>query len=134
MSFRRRAGARAALVLLGPVLLAGIAFADAARKEPVRVVTGVKVVSFGKVVFQGAVDLGPTLDRIARGEKYGRRNDGTVFSNREHRLPKRPEGYYREYVHPTPDVAGAGPQRVIGGRDGDFWYTPDHYLSFVRLN
>ena len=48
------------------------------------------------------VDLGPTLDRISRGERFPHRNDGSIFRNREGRLPSKPDGYYREYVHPTP--------------------------------
>lgn len=87
----------------------------------------------GQVVYRGAVELQSTLDRIARGERNSHRNDGTTFQNRERRLPTKPAGYYREYVHPTPGIAGPGPQRVILGRDGDAWYTPDHYQSFQRI-
>jgi ribonuclease T1 len=87
----------------------------------------------GQVVFRGAVELQSTLDRIGRGERNSHRNDGTTFQNRERRLPIKPSGYYKEYVHPTRGVNGPGPQRVILGRDGDAWYTPDHYLSFQRI-
>lgn len=93
-----------------------------------------RVVSGGIVVLSGAVDLGPTLDRIARGEKYPHRNDGSVFGNREGRLPKKPRDWYREYVVPTPGVHGPGPQRIILGRDGEAFYTPDHYRMFIPLN
>jgi len=65
------------------------------------------------------VDLGPTLDRIARGERFPHRNDGTIFRNREGLLPAKREGYYREYVHPTPNVPGPGPQRIVIGEGGD---------------
>jgi ribonuclease T1 len=87
----------------------------------------------GRVVYRGTIDLQPTLDRIARGDKNSHRNDGTTFQNRERRLPQKPSGYYREYVHPTPKSSGPGPQRVIVGKDGEIWYTPDHYKSFQRI-
>ena len=88
---------------------------------------------FGRVVFQGTIDLLPTLDRIARGEKNTHRNDGSTFGNRERRLPQKPSGYYTEYVHPTKGIGGPGPQRVIVGKGGDIWYTPDHYETFQKI-
>ena len=88
---------------------------------------------FGKVVFKGTIDLQPTLDRIARGEKNSHRNDGTTFGNRERRLPQKSSGYYTEYVHPTKGINGPGPQRVIVGKGGDIWYTPDHYETFKKI-
>ncbi len=102
--------------------------------EPARSVPDVRVVSYGKVVFSGTMDLSPTLDRIARGEKYPHRNDGSVFGNRERLLPEKPKNWYREYVVPTPGEKGPGPQRVIFGRDGEAFYTPDHYGTFIPLN
>jgi ribonuclease T1 len=88
---------------------------------------------FGKVVFKGTIDLQPTLDRIARGERNSHRNDGSTFGNRERRLPQKQQGYYTEYVHPTKGINGPGPQRVIFGKGGDVWYTPDHYETFKKI-
>lgn len=88
---------------------------------------------FGKVVYKGTIDLQPTLDRIARGERNTHRNDGSTFGNRERRLPQKPSGYYTEYVHPTKGINGPGPQRVIVGKGGDIWYTPDHYETFKKI-
>ncbi|MCB9730752.1 MAG: ribonuclease, partial [Deltaproteobacteria bacterium] len=99
-----------------------------------RVVEGVSVRADGVVERQGSVDLGETLDRIARGERFPSRNDGAVFQNRERRLPAHPSGYYREYVHPTPGMRGPGPQRLIRGERGEWYYTPDHYGTFIPLN
>lgn len=87
----------------------------------------------GRVVFKGTIDLKPTLDRIERGEENQHRNDGTSFQNRENRLPRKPAGYYKEYVHPTKGEYGPGPQRIIIGKDGEVWYTPDHYKSFKKI-
>jgi guanyl-specific ribonuclease Sa len=75
-----------------------------------------------------------TLDRIARGESYPHRDDGTVFGNREGLLPAQPAGYYREFVHPTPGVRGPGARRLVVGRAGEVYYTRDHYRSFTRLD
>ncbi len=87
----------------------------------------------GNVVFKGTIDLKPTLDRIERGEANRHRNDGTSFQNREGRLPRKPNGYYKEYVHPTPGEKGPGPQRIIIGQDGEVWYTADHYKTFKKI-
>lgn len=86
-----------------------------------------------RVVFEGDVDLRDTLARIDAGRKLKFRNDGTVFQNRERRLPARPSGYYREWVHPTPGLSGPGPQRVITGDGGEAFYTPDHYKTFEKI-
>jgi guanyl-specific ribonuclease Sa len=89
--------------------------------------------------FKGTIDLKPTLDRIRKGGKYPHRNDGSVFKNRPKQdtrqigLPKKALGYYREYVHPTPNFSGPGPQRIIVGQGGDIYYTSDHYETFIRI-
>ena len=87
----------------------------------------------GEVVFQGDVDLTDTLARIDRGERLEFPHDGTVFQNRERRLPRKPDDHYREWVHRTPDLAGPGPQRVVTGEDGEAFYTHDHYETFKRI-
>ena len=85
-------------------------------------------------IFTGTVDLQPTLNRIENGGSFPHRNDGSIFRNNEGILPERPEGYYTEYVHPTPNVVGPGPQRVVKGLGGELYYTPDHYETFIPLN
>jgi guanyl-specific ribonuclease Sa len=57
-----------------------------------------------------------------------------VFQNREKRLPQKPAGYYREWVHPTPGLRGPGPQRIVTGKEGEIYYSPDHYETFRRLD
>ncbi len=88
----------------------------------------------GRLVFRGDIDVGPTLERIDRNERLEFSHDGIVFQNRERRLPRKPANYYREYVHPTPELGGPGPQRIVTGREGETYYTPDHYRSFRRLD
>jgi guanyl-specific ribonuclease Sa len=87
----------------------------------------------GRVVYKGEIDLHPTMERITRGEKFPHRNDGSTFRNLEGRLPKKPAGYYTEYVHPTPKLNGPGPQRVVIGKNGEAFYTHDHYNSFRKV-
>ena len=91
------------------------------------------VEQFGKVVYTGTIDLRPTIMRIATGGRYPHKNDGSIFSNREGRLPNRFNGWYTEYVIPTQGINGAGPQRLVVGRDGNAWYTPNHYRSFEHI-
>jgi len=98
------------------------------------IVENVTVKNYRKVVYRGAIDLTATIARIKRGEKYRHRNDGGVFKNRERRLPRKARGYYREYVHPTKGVRGPGPQRVVVGSGGEWYYTADHYKSFIRID
>jgi ribonuclease T1 len=87
----------------------------------------------GNVVYRGDIELKPTLERIAANRKLRFSHDGSDFENRERGLPRKPSGYYREWVVPTPGERGPGPQRLVVGEDGDVWYTPDHYRNFRRI-
>jgi ribonuclease T1 len=62
------------------------------------------------------------------------RNDGAVFHNNEQRLPSEPDGYYHEYTVPTPGSPDRGARRIITGKNGEYWYTGDHYESFERVD
>jgi len=81
----------------------------------------------------GLVHVRTTIDRINRGGVFPHRNDGSIFLNREGLLPKRPAGYYREFVHPTPGMH-VGKQRIVQGSSGELYYTADHYKSFLPIN
>ena len=122
------------LLVTGYEHLAEQAWWPAAADEAALVVRGVEVRDLdGRVAWRGDVDLGPVLARIERGQRDPHRNDGGVFHNRERRLPDRPGGHYREYVIRTPGISHAGPQRLVIGRDGEIFYTADHYRSFRRM-
>jgi ribonuclease T1 len=56
-----------------------------------------------------------------------------VFRNRERLLPARRTGYYREYTVPTPGARDRGARRIVAGKEGEFYYTDDHYRSFRRI-
>lgn len=74
-----------------------------------------------------------TLALIRQGGPFPYRKDGTVFQNRESRLPAQARGYYREYTVPTPGAQNRGARRIVAGQGGDFWYTADHYRTFRRI-
>ena len=71
------------------------------------------------------------IKRIDDGGTFQYRQDGVTFQNREGLLPAEPRGYYREYTVATPGAADRGPRRLILGRHGELYYTPDHYRSFL---
>ncbi|WP_375490081.1 ribonuclease domain-containing protein [uncultured Jatrophihabitans sp.] len=76
-----------------------------------------------------------TVALIDRGGPFPYpRNDGVVFHNDEHHLPREPDGYYREYTVPTPGSPDRGARRLVRGQDGRFWYTGDHYASFQEVD
>ncbi len=88
------------------------------------------------------VDLTMTLRRIAAGQSLrgaglpAHDGDGTVFLNLTDReagrrpLPPAERGYYIEYVHPPPrSMKWPGPRRVIVGRGGEAYFSPDHYRA-----
>jgi len=81
------------------------------------------------------VEAHAALQRIADGGPYPFRQDGSVFQNREHRLPAQPRGYYREYTVATPGASDRGARRIITGGEPprEYWYTDDHYRSFRRF-
>jgi ribonuclease T1 len=88
-----------------------------------------------QLIYEGDIDIGPTLARIEAGKQLRFPNDGATFQNRERRLPRKPAGYYREYVHPTEELLPSpGPQRIVIGEDGETYYTPDHYKTFRRVD
>ena len=74
-----------------------------------------------------------TLALIKQGGPYPYKRDGITFHNREKRLPAQPRGYYREYTVPTPGLNHRGAKRIVAGRGGEFYYTADHYKSFMRI-
>lgn len=74
-----------------------------------------------------------TISLIRRGGPYPYPKDGTVFRNRERRLPQGAAGYYREYTVKTPGVRHRGARRIVTGQGGEIYYTGDHYATFVRV-
>ncbi len=120
---------RASIALLGALLALGVS----AREAP-----GV----VGEIaVAELPGEARETLALIRRGGPFPYRKDGTVFHNREKRLPVKPRGYYTEYTVRTPGSRDRGPRRIVAGRgatgdpatSGEYWYTDDHYETFRRI-
>lgn len=74
-----------------------------------------------------------TLTLIKTGGTLPYDRDGIVFGNYEKRLPQHQRRYYQEYTVKTPGQRGRGPRRIIAGAGGEFYYTEDHYRSFLRI-
>lgn len=74
-----------------------------------------------------------TLALVKAGGPFPYAQDGRSFGNREKLLPRRDHGYYREYTVHTPGAGDRGARRIVAGRDGEFFYTADHYRSFKRI-
>jgi ribonuclease T1 len=70
---------------------------------------------------------------IRNGGPFPYQRDGVVFGNFERVLPARNRGYYREYTVPTPGISHRGARRIVAGRNGELFYTDDHYRSFKRI-
>jgi ribonuclease T1 len=76
------------------------------------------------------VEAQATLALVAAGGPFPYAQDGAVFQNREGLLPRKASGYYHEYTVETPGSADRGARRIVTGRDGERYYTDDHYDSF----
>ncbi len=68
---------------------------------------------------------------IAQGGRRG--SQRAVFQNLERRLPAKPPGYYRESDVWPRGSGSRGAERLVFGREGQVYYSKDHYRSFVRL-
>lgn len=75
-----------------------------------------------------------TVHLIEAGGPFPYRQDGETFNNAEHRLPAEVSGYYHEYTVTTPGSPDRGARRIITGKNGEYYYTPDHYETFQRVD
>ena len=81
------------------------------------------------------VEAQTTHRLILGGGPFPYDKDGSVFGNREGRLPGAARGHYREYTVKTPGVSHRGARRIVcGGKPPPqpeaCFYTDDHYASF----
>jgi len=78
-----------------------------------------------------------TYGLIRQGGPFPYDKDGTVFGNRERRLPAAKRGYYREYTVGTPGSRDRGARRIVCGGPERVphmcYYTADHYASFRQI-
>ena len=120
---RLRNAALAALAATAALLLPTSGEARAPRREPTAAVAWAAL----------PAEARDTIARIRAGGPFPARKDGSIFSNRERRLPARERGYYREYTVPTPGSHDRGARRIVAGRAGEYWYSVDHYRTFQRV-
>lgn len=78
------------------------------------------------------------MDQTGRppaGVVQGGRRGGPkgVFDNRQGLLPRRGAGYYVESDIWPRGPGGRGTYRLVFGREGEVYYTSDHYRTFTRL-
>jgi ribonuclease T1 len=71
-----------------------------------------------------------TVRLIDAGGPFPYAEDGSTFHNFEGLLPGQKDGYYREYTVETPGSDDRGARRIIGGAEGELYWTADHYESF----
>jgi ribonuclease T1 len=83
-------------------------------------------------VSQLPIEAQQTIRLIDRGGPFPYRQDGTIFGNREGRLPPAARGTYREYTVRTSGARDRGARRIITGKKIKY-YTPDHYRSFQQV-
>jgi len=78
-----------------------------------------------------------TLALIKRGGPFPYAKDGVVFGNYEGILPKQKRGYYHEFTVPTPHLRSRGARRIVAGGNpatsGEYYYTGNHYQTFMRI-
>lgn len=74
-----------------------------------------------------------TIALIRKGGPFPHERDGAPFGNFEKMLPQQARGHYREYTVRTPGVKSRGARRIVAGKDGELYYTEDHYQSFRRV-
>lgn len=74
-----------------------------------------------------------TLAIIDQGGPYPYERDGITFENREGILPDEDRGYYHEFTVVAPGADNRGPERIVTGDGGEFYWTEDHYQSFERI-
>ena len=61
-------------------------------------------------------------------------HDGKTFENYNNQLPHNADpDYYTEWAVETPGVSGLGLRRLVIGKGGEVYYSPDHYESFQRI-
>lgn len=130
-SASRRAQLLLALVLTAVLALAGCG-SSSSRSSPASSTSASKPAGMSTIAEASLpVEARDVIKRIDDGGAFQYRQDGVTFQNRERLLPAEPGGYYREYTVSTPGAADRGARRLILGRHGELYYTPDHYRSFL---
>lgn len=105
--------------------------ASSATPDPAA--AGVSAAALARFTSEERGAISAVLALIADGGPFRHKKDGSVFQNREGRLPRYAAGYYHEYTVETPNSPDRGARRIVTGAGGEIYYTADHYNSFVQL-
>jgi guanyl-specific ribonuclease Sa len=117
------------LLLVGTVLcITAVAGCDGIYGLPNLIDSG-KAVAFNNL----PEEVFDTIELIQNGGPFPYNTDGDTYYNREKLLPARPDGYYRVYTVETPGISGKGDRRIVTGKNGEYYYTDDHYASFSTI-
>ncbi|WP_367136275.1 ribonuclease domain-containing protein [Saccharothrix sp. HUAS TT1] len=127
---------RTVKVLLSLLLVFSGAFATAAPASAAQAACG-DTSAFRKVALSGLpAQATDTVRLVQRGGPYPYPQDNQTFYNREGVLPACATGYYKEYTVKTPGSSTRGARRIVTGNATPklYFYTPDHYASFVLVD
>jgi ribonuclease T1 len=133
MDLQTRASRLARILLVLAALLGPVFASASAVPAPLLLADAGTRVSLDRYPAEERSAIEKTLALIDAGGPFPYRQDGTVFSNREHLLPAEAHGYYHEYTVPTPGSPDRGARRIVMGGQGEAYYTDDHYRSFWRI-
>lgn len=124
---------KAAALKTGTIAEEAATHVPSATTQPPDFISGVKVISKGKEISSGTLDVNKTLHNFEKGI-YKERID-SIHRNDMGTLPLHEDSYYTEYYKPTVGwtKASAGPERIVSGLNGEVYYTPDHYITFYKL-
>ena len=87
------------------------------------------------MIGEGDVYVRETLDAIKSGNLQPR----NIYKNTENHtfLGVKPAGYWEEYhlIGQSPKLFGPkSPLRILKGKNGELFFSPDHYKSVIPLN
>lgn len=133
MDLQTRASRLARILLVLAAFLGPVFAGASAVPAPLLLADAGTRVSLDSYTAEERGAIQQTLALIDAGGPFPYRQDGTVFSNREHLLPAEAHGYYHEYTVPTPGSPDRGARRIVMGSQGEAYYTDDHYRSFWRI-
>ena len=117
-----------ACVALLAVLVSGCGRSSGVSNGSANSTSGLPTIAASDLPFEAQ----QTLKLVDAGGPYPYPQDGSVFANREGRLPRRPNGTYHEYTVAKPGENDRGPWRLVVGGGWTFW-TEDHYTSFREV-
>ncbi len=84
-----------------------------------------------QTVIQSMERSGHPPKGVAQGGRRGRARG--AFLNSEGKLPAKPQGYYTETDVWPKGPNGRGPERLVFGKQGEVYLSPDHYQTFLRV-